>query len=71
MNNWEEEFDKKFINDNYIYSTGNFNSIDPVVNKLKKFIKELRARDKEILLSKLGGNNNNEYSMNIIKEYYN
>ena len=33
-------FEKKFINDNYLYSTGNFNSSDPVVDKLKTFISQ-------------------------------
>ena len=53
MNNWEEKFNKVFINDNYIYSTGNLNSFDPIVIKLKKFIKDLLKKDRDEL-TKLG-----------------
>ena len=42
-----EEFDKMFISDNYSYSTGNFNSSDPVVNKLKQFISKAIDKTRE------------------------
>ena len=42
-----EEFDKMFISDNYSYSTGNFNSSDPVVNKLKQFISKAIDQTRE------------------------
>lgn len=39
-----DRFNEQFINDNYMYSTGNLNSMDPLAKKLKEFIKKEQKR---------------------------